>query len=107
VSQLRKLTKFRDRNLPAQSDTENREFNAFWKDIYKGTPVNVINTPKPLTNLNLEQIRDIIRHLPTSKAAGPDRIYGEAIIYGGDAAAALVIRLLNRIWKEQKVPTDM
>jgi hypothetical protein len=100
VSQLRKLTKFRDRNLPAQSDAENREFNAFWKDIYKGTPVNVINTPKPLTDLNLEQIRDIIRHLPTSKAAGPDKIYGEAIKYGGDAAAAMVIRLLNRIWKE-------
>lgn len=49
----------------------------------------------------------MIKRLPRGKAPGPDRISAEMLHFGGDGALHLTTRLIQMMWHQQEVPTEL
>ena len=54
-----------------------------------------------------EEVRRAIHTLKNGKAAGPDDVPAEALKAAPYTSAAMVWKIIQRIWKQEKVPQDL
>ena len=62
--------------------------------------------PKKTDNILQPEIRSGIKSLKIGKATGIDNIPSEAIHAGGEVSAEALYKLLNKIWREEKIPDE-
>ena len=88
-----------------------------WKKHFE----EVLNRPPPIhqpvlqpgeelpiktNNISRAEIRSAIKSLKIGKAPGIDNITSEAIHAGGEVSVEALYKLLNKIWREEKVPDE-
>ena len=78
-------------------ETDFRKWQEEGKDVFQ---------PELDGEFTEEEINSAIDHLPLHKSADSDDITGELIRNGGGDLKALLMSLLNRVWRNESVPTN-
>jgi hypothetical protein len=56
--------------------------------------------------ININETVEAIKRLKLGKAAGNDQVVAEILMKGGDQVAFSVFLLCQKVWREEKLPTD-
>jgi hypothetical protein len=57
-------------------------------------------------NITMEEVVEAIRRMKIGKAPGSDKITAEMMKYMGDRGRQILLEILNKVWKEEKIPRD-
>lgn len=57
-------------------------------------------------NIKKPEIKKALKSLKNGKAAGIDEIPPEALNHGGEEICEILFKLLNKIWDDERLPTE-
>ena len=84
------------------------QFITFWRGLYQ------THTPPKLEKRDYEvklpsehQIKNLIKHMPSRKAPGPDWLTAELLKAGNKSAAEMTVKLVQTIWKTAEIPVEL